>query len=56
VDRGVVAGVDPGGQQPVQLGQPGDRGRGLLAELDQELLADRAEKSLDLPAALRLSG
>jgi len=38
----VVFGVDPGGQQPVQLGQPCDRRRGLLAEFDQELLADSA--------------
>jgi hypothetical protein len=51
---GVVDGLGPGGEQPVQLGQAGDVLP--LADLDQELLADHAEEPLDLPPALRLTG
>ena len=39
----VVDGLDPGPEQPVELGQVADRsGDALAAELDQELLPDGA--------------
>ena len=56
VHPAVVDGLDPGGEQRVQLGQVGDRAAGAVAgvgDLDQELLADGAEEPFDLPAALR---
>jgi hypothetical protein len=48
---GVVDGLGPGGEQPVQPGQAGD----LLpvADLDQELLPDNPEKPFYFPPALR---
>jgi hypothetical protein len=48
----VINGFHPGREQPVQLGQIID----VLADLDQKLLADGAEVSLDLAPALGLSG
>jgi len=34
--------LGPGGEQPVQLLQPGDRRGGVLGDLDEELAADGA--------------
>jgi hypothetical protein len=52
----MVDGLGPGGEQPVQLVQAGDRRRCGPGDLDQELVADSAEEPLDLPAALGLTG
>jgi hypothetical protein len=55
---GVIVGLDPGDQQPVELGQAADPPGGLTGgiadavDLDQELLADGAEEPLDLAATL----
>lgn len=50
----VVDGLDPGGEQGVQLGHVVELAAG--ADLDEELIADGAEEPFDLPAALRLPG
>ena len=54
----MVDGLDPGGEQPVELAQVGDRvparvALGVPGDLDEELLADGPEEPFDLPAALR---
>ena len=53
----VVDGLDPGGEQPVEFAQIGDRVPagigGVAGDLDQELLADGPEIAFDLAAALR---
>jgi hypothetical protein len=52
----MVDGLGPGGEQPVQLGQPADRRGCLPGELDEELIPDSPEESFYLAPALRLSG
>jgi hypothetical protein len=52
----VVDRLGPGGEQPVQLGQPGQPGGALAGELGQELIPDCPEKSLDLAPAFWLTG
>jgi hypothetical protein len=56
MDAGVVDRLDPGAQQPVQFEQVGDvvaaRSFGLAGDLDEELLSDGAEESLDFAPAL----
>jgi hypothetical protein len=52
----VINRLDPGREQPVELGQAADASGDLFGDLDQELVADGAEKPLDLPSALGLSG
>jgi hypothetical protein len=57
----VIADLDPGAEQPVQLGKvcgrrPGGAVADAAGDLDQELLADGAEEPLDFPAALGLTG
>jgi len=56
MDLLVVAGLHPGGEQPVQLGQVGDLGRVRAVQLDEELGADAAPESFDLALALGLTG
>jgi hypothetical protein len=60
VHAAVVDGLDPGGEQRVELAQVGDRVParivGIAGDLDQELLADGPEVAFDLAAALWLSG
>jgi hypothetical protein len=59
VHGAVIDGLDPGGEQPVQLEQITDMVAArlvLTGDLDQELIPDAAEVALDLPAALRASG
>ena len=58
VDLAVVDGLDPRGEQRVELAQVGDRvpariALGVPGDLDEELLADGPEVAFDLPAALR---
>jgi hypothetical protein len=51
--------LDPRGEQPVHLGQAGDRPARLAVpagDLHAEFLLDGAEEALDLASALRLSG
>ena len=51
----VVDRLDPGGEQPVQLGQVGDLPSGLAVaggDLDDELAVHGAEEPLDLAPAL----
>jgi hypothetical protein len=43
----VIDRLGPGGEQPVQLGQPGQLRGPLLGQLGQELAADGAEEPLD---------
>jgi len=50
----VVDGLDPGGEQVVQLHQVVELAAG--ADLDQKLLPNGAEYPLDLAATFRLSG
>jgi hypothetical protein len=50
----VVDPFDPGGEQPVQLGQVA--GAATRVELDEELAAHRAKHPLDLAPAGRLAG
>src|SRR6476660_9961078 len=50
----VVDGLDPGGEQGVQLHQVVELAAG--ADLDQKLLPNGAEYPLDLAATFRLSG
>jgi hypothetical protein len=49
----VVVALDPGGEQPVALGEVGGAAAGV--QLDQELLTDGAEEPFDLAAPLRLT-
>jgi hypothetical protein len=65
VGAAVIDGLDPGGEQPVQLVKIGDlvpalicavAGGGLAGDLDEELLTDGPEEAFDLASALRLSG
>ena len=57
---GVVDRLDPGAQQPVELEQVGDvvaaRRVGRPGDLDEELVPDRAEESLDFAPALGSPG
>jgi hypothetical protein len=57
VDLAVVDGLDPRGEQPVELAQVGDPMAagivGVAGDLDQELFAHGPEVAFDLPAALR---
>ena len=53
---GVVDGLGPGGEQPVQLRQVPDPGGAVLGQLGQELAPDCPEKSFDLPPAFWLTG
>jgi hypothetical protein len=53
VHPGVVDALDPGGEQPVELGQVARAAAGV--QLNEELLADGAEHPLDLAAALGLA-
>jgi hypothetical protein len=56
VDRGVIDRLDPGREQPGELGQTADARGDLLGDLDQELLAHGAEKPFDFPSALGPAG
>src|SRR6266536_1299951 len=59
VDPAVVDGLDPGGEQRVELAQVVDRGAGRLAgagDLDQELVPDSPKQTLDLASAGGLPG
>jgi hypothetical protein len=59
VHPAVVDGLDPGGEQPVQLRQIGDPAAGCpvgCGDLHYELVVDIAEEAFDLPAALGLTG
>jgi hypothetical protein len=49
----VVAGLDPGAEQPVQLLQ---RGQLVIGDLDQELGSDRGEEPFDLATSFRPTG
>ena len=49
VGSAVIDGLDPGGEQPVELGQVGDAAG---FDLDEELDAHGGEESFDLAAAL----
>lgn len=53
VDAAVIDGLDPGGKEPVELGQVGWR---FGLDFDEELHAHRLEDPFDLPPALRSSG
>jgi hypothetical protein len=53
VDAVVVVALDPGGEQPVALGEVACAAAGV--QLDQELLTDGAEEPFDLAAPLRLT-
>jgi hypothetical protein len=58
VHAAVVDGLDPGGEQPVELAQVADRvptriALGITGDLDEELLAHGPEVAFDLAAALR---
>jgi hypothetical protein len=60
VHAAVIDGLDPGGEQPVELAQIGDRMParigGIAGDLDEELLANGPKTAFDLPASLWLSG